>query len=61
MCHPIHIYVTVRKVASVMIGVIVLQMSGATLAIGGVVVTAAVLWTVLWLTNRYEKKLAEGR
>lgn len=60
MSHPIHIYVYMRKVAYVMIGAIVLQVFGATLAIGGVVATAAILWMVLWLTNCYERKMAEG-
>jgi hypothetical protein len=38
---------------------LILQTVGATLAIGGVVGTALVLWVVLWATNRYENKLAE--
>lgn len=42
-----------------MLGDTVLQSSGATLAIGGVVATAVALWVFLWATNKYERKMAE--
>jgi hypothetical protein len=40
-----------------MTGAVILQ-SGAFLATGGIVITATILFAVLWLVNRYEQRLA---
>lgn len=41
-----------------MTSAVILQ-SGAFLATGGIVITAVILFAVLWLTNRYEQQLAD--
>lgn len=45
-----------------MVDPIVMQLSfGPALATVGTVVTALLLWTVLWLANTYENKMANNR